>query len=210
MLGMTTMKASKSKPTTAPKRIYFFFIALFLSCILIYLYHDTQGLGLPLQSKNTPSSLFYELLYCTLGIYILKFILSLLIRYLQRRRYLYCGMTKIDTMTGEEFEEFLKAHFIRLGYQVESTPKTADYGADLLLTGKDGCLTVVQAKRYTGKVPVKAVQEVVSAKAYYQCDSCVVITNSYFTQNAIHLAETTETELWNRDRLQEMLFSDER
>jgi Predicted endonuclease distantly related to archaeal Holliday junction resolvase and Mrr-like restriction enzymes len=40
---------------------------------------------------------------------------------------------EIDIMSGEEFEEYLQVKFKDLGYKCNLTPKTADYGADLIL-----------------------------------------------------------------------------
>lgn len=40
-------------------------------------------------------------------------------------------------MDGVQFEKLLAAVFSTLGYAVETTPATGDYGADLILT-KDG------------------------------------------------------------------------
>jgi HJR/Mrr/RecB family endonuclease len=69
-------------------------------------------------------------------------------------------VAQIDQMTGEEFEEFLSICFKRLGYVVKTTPKSNDFGADLILS-KQGNKTVVQAKRYQKTVGSGAVQEVV-------------------------------------------------
>jgi restriction system protein len=79
-------------------------------------------------------------------------------KYLKRKRYLESGIEEIDKMSGEQFETCLKFHFRVLGYKVDTTAYSHDYGADLILQ-KDGEVTIVQAKRYNGKVGIKAVQE---------------------------------------------------
>lgn len=122
----------------------------------------------------------------------------------KKKRYLSSALSKVDVMSGEEFEGFLKAHFEKLGYKVKLTPKTADYGADLILTkGKEKI--AVQAKRYSDKVSNKAVQEVVGAIPYYDkaCTGMkgMVITNSYFTANAVTQARACGVTLWDRDDL---------
>jgi len=111
----------------------------------------------------------------------------------------------IDNMKGVEFEELLKTYFEGEGYRVELTPKTNDYGADLVIK-KKGERTVVQAKRYKNKVGNKAVQEVVSAKPYYRADKAMVVTNSYFTKNAINLARANKVVLWDRDTIKKILL----
>ena len=112
---------------------------------------------------------------------------------------------RVDRMTGEEFEEFLACCFRNLGYTVEMTPKTGDFGADLILY-KAGKKTVIQAKRYQGKVGNSAVQEVVSAVKYYGAKDAIVITNSNFTSNAHKLAEANGVQLWGREQLIDLVI----
>src|SRR5512135_2058126 len=48
-------------------------------------------------------------------------------RHYRRKALLESGIDKIDTMSGEEFEELLLAHYINLGYIGMTTSKTGDY-----------------------------------------------------------------------------------
>ena len=109
----------------------------------------------------------------------------------------------LDDMTGEQFEDYLKAGFLRLGYAVEMTPGYSDYGGDLILS-KDGEKTAVQAKRQQRNVGVKAVQQAIGAKGHYECEHAMVVCNRPFTKQAINLARGNDVELWNRFRLAEM------
>ncbi len=95
--------------------------------------------------------------------------------------------SELDNLSGIDFEEFLAGLYRAQGYAAELTTVTGDYGADLIL-GKDGQRICVQAKRYAGSVGVAAVQEALSGKAYYQCDTAWVITTGKFTTNALELA----------------------
>lgn len=110
----------------------------------------------------------------------------------------------VDVMTGIEFEDYLCHIFRKQGYQVKTTPVTNDYGADLVLR-KDGQVTVVQAKRYSGKVGVKAVQEVNTAMPYYRAGKAIVVTNNYFTPNAVNLARANGVQLIDRRQLVKMM-----
>ena len=116
---------------------------------------------------------------------------------MRRKKYLTSSLYKIDRMSGEEFETYLEAHFRNLGYKVMLTQKSNDYGADLILE-KSGERVAVQAKRYNGKVGNAAIQEVSGAMRYYKCQNGMVITNSFYTKNAINLAKECDIELWNR------------
>ena len=117
-----------------------------------------------------------------------------------RNRYMRMRLKKVDRLSGESFEQYLKAHFKKMGYKVKETRKSGDYGADLLLK-KWGKTTVVQAKRYEKPVGLSAVQEVIGAMAYYEADKAMVITNRTFTRNARNLADQSGVDLWDRDSL---------
>lgn len=118
----------------------------------------------------------------------------------KKQRYLQSGIDVVDKMVGEEFEKFLEAHFSNEGYFVNLTPKSNDYGADLILK-KDGMTIVVQAKRWNEKVGIKAIQEIAGAINYYKADKAWVVTNSYFTSSAENLAFSNSVDLWDRNRL---------
>ncbi len=122
------------------------------------------------------------------------------------RRYAQAGIAEVDKLNGKEFEHYLEVFFKKLGYQVQRTPYQGDYGADLVIRQGDE-KTVVQAKRYTRRVSVKAVQEAVAAKGYYHCDKAMVVTNSYFSRQAEALAKANRVELWDRDALVSRLLA---
>ena len=109
--------------------------------------------------------------------YILIGIAALIKNILYKKKLLASGIYEIDQMKGTTFEDYLETLLKTKGYQVKQTPKTGDYGADLILT-KDQIKIAVQAKRYKNKVGIKALQEISSAKKYYNVDESWVITNN--------------------------------
>lgn len=117
------------------------------------------------------------------------------------------GIHEVDRMKGSEFEVFLQFLLQSHGYQARVTKGSGDYGADLVLD-MPGKRIVVQAKRYSKKVGLKAVQEIVSAKSYYKADECWVITNNYFTAPALKLGNSNEVLLIDRDELIEWMLED--
>ncbi len=116
------------------------------------------------------------------------------------RRLRATGVADIAQLSGEAFEEVLVAHFRAQGYVARLTPNGADFGADLVLE-RDGQKTVVQAKRWSGTVGVRAVQEVVAARAHYKATKAMVVTSSGFTDQAVQLARSNAVELWDGERL---------
>lgn len=141
------------------------------------------------------------------GVACLVFLVAIIVvlsKYIKRRSkksyYINSDIHNIDNMTGAQFEEYLKAHFVKQGYRVNITPSSNDYGADLVMY-KNGVTSIVQAKRHKDKVGIKAIQEIVGAMGYYNADKCLIVTNSYFTANAKKLADANNAELWDRKKL---------
>jgi hypothetical protein len=99
-----------------------------------------------------------------------------------------------SNMTGVEFEEFMADFFRHVGYSARTTAGSGDQGMDLHLR-KDGRSIAVQAKRYAAPVGNKAVQEAISAKAFYGTDEAWVVTNSTYTPKARELASRTGVRL---------------
>lgn len=114
------------------------------------------------------------------------------------------NIESIDMMSGKEFEQFCKLLFEKQGYAVETTKASGDYGVDLILL-KDDVKMVGQCKRYNNKISLSAVQEIVAGKNYYNSESGFIITNNFFTQPAINLAEANSIELMDRKKLVELI-----
>ncbi|MGI5880275.1 MAG: restriction endonuclease [Syntrophomonadaceae bacterium] len=133
-------------------------------------------------------------------------IIKYLIRLWELKRLANSGIDDIDKMDGKTFEKYLEALFKKLGYKVERTRYVGDYGADLVVW-RNGTKTVIQAKRYKQKVGVKAIQEAVAAKGYYSCVKAMVVTNSFYTKQAIELAKANDVQLWDRNDLVKALLS---
>ncbi len=109
---------------------------------------------------------------------------------------------KVDNMTGSQFEIYMEQYFKRKGYQTLRTPASGDWGIDLIILTKTERIGI-QLKRYSKKVSLQAVQEVLGGFEYYKLTKGMVITNNYFQQSAITLAKKSSKPivLWNRDML---------
>ena len=113
-------------------------------------------------------------------------------------------MTQIDSLSGVEFENFLRDVFEKQGYKVETTKASHDYGADLLLS-KNGKLSIVQAKCYAKTVGIKAIQEIVGAKQHYGATEAFVATNNFFSKDAEILALENDVKLIDRAVLEKFV-----
>ena len=93
-----------------------------------------------------------------------------------------------------------RGFFRRDGYRTESTPRTGDYGVDLIAI-KDGRRIAVQCKRYKDSIGQEAIREVYAGMQQYSCTVGVVVTNSHFTKHATTVAATTQCILIDREDL---------
>ncbi len=118
-----------------------------------------------------------------------------------QRRYGMLHVDELKKLSGIEFEDYLAELFRSHGYQIETTPVTGDYGADLILD-KDQQRIAVQAKCYVGSVGVSAVQEM----AYYQCHSAWVVTTGNYTANAVELARQSKIRLLGSTELGQLIL----
>ena len=104
----------------------------------------------------------------------------------QRNRFM---RRDFDNMDGWEFEGWCAEWLRQNGFEnVKVTSGSGDYGADVLCS-KDDVTYAVQCKKYTGKVPYRAVEEVVCAMNYYRTDRAMIFTNSELTAQANEAAQ---------------------
>ncbi|MGG4456899.1 restriction endonuclease [Brevibacillus porteri] len=115
------------------------------------------------------------------------------------------GMSDIDRMDGHQFEQYLALLFSAIGYSVQVTPASRDYGADLIIA-KNSTRIAVQAKRQRNAVGIGAVQEVSGAKAYYNTDQAWILTNDRFTSSAVKLARSANVMLYDRSKLMDFIL----
>jgi len=110
------------------------------------------------------------------------------------------GQAAVDEMAGVDFEHYVAAVLRGVGYTVEVTKASGDFGVDLIAT-KDGVRTAVQCKRQARAVNGSAVQQVVAGAAVHDCTATMVVTNHRYTPAAEHLAEVHGCLLVDRVRL---------
>jgi len=125
--------------------------------------------------------------------------------YVKNKKLKLSGISEIDKMDGFQFEYYLSLVFKGLGYKSKVTKSRGDFGADLVLT-KDSQKVVVQAKRYSKKVGIKAIQEINTSRNYYGAEHAWVVSNNYFTKPAQVLAEKNQVHLVDREELMKMIL----
>lgn len=179
---MTYKKRRYKKKQSSLSNIFTFFLLLYLT-------------------YRTRNKIFISIGVIMVGALSIQMLFMYIKSYSKKIKYIKSGIQQIDKMTGIEFEEMLAVHFKKQGYKVKTTTASNDYGADLVIENNSERICV-QAKRYnSSKISNKAIQEVVGSLSYYKATRGMVVTNSYFTKNAVILAQANNVELWDRNSL---------
>jgi HJR/Mrr/RecB family endonuclease len=113
------------------------------------------------------------------------------------------AIEELASLSGADFETAVGRILLENGWHVGATAATGDQGADIIAT-KGERKVIIQAKRYTGAVGNKAVQEVVGAIPFYEGTEGCVVTNSTFTPAARALAQKNNIRLIDGSRFQEI------
>lgn len=92
-------------------------------------------------------------------------------------------------LNGTQFETVAAALLSEAGFEVDHIGTTGDQGADLIAR-KEGLSFAIQCKDYSAPVGNGAVQQALSAKAYYQADYAAVCAPNGFTKSAKSLGST--------------------
>ena len=110
-----------------------------------------------------------------------------------------------NNIDGFAFEKLSKQLLEKNGFtNVEVTKASGDYGADVIAY-KDDIKYAIQCKKYSNKVGISAIQEVIGSMSIYNCHVGVVLTNNYFTPAAKELANKNNIILWDKKKLDELI-----
>lgn len=113
-----------------------------------------------------------------------------LARYPIKERIAGLGQNGVEAQpSGLQFEVEVRGILEAAGFDVSHTGASGDQGADLMAR-KDGLSYAVQCKNYSAPAGNSAVQEVLSAKAFYQADYGIVCAPNGFTKSAKSLASS--------------------
>lgn len=173
--------------------VQLFFPALLIIAVTIFITDD----------KNTLKMTIIAAALLTLFLYILS---TLVPKWRKKYYYRKANMYTIDRMSDRKFEDYLQVYFRDLGFKIlPHRGGPGDKGADLILRDPEGLKVVVQAKRYSGKVPFEAVQQVHTARSLYEAERAIIISNYYLTKQALESAHALDIEVWDRDKLMKHL-----
>jgi hypothetical protein len=106
----------------------------------------------------------------------------------------------IDFMTRKEFNTFVSQLFEKMGYRTRISKPSEDHGADILAYKNDKAI-VIKTNCFSSIVGNSSIHEVVAGSKHFKIKNMIVITNGYFTKDALTLAQANDVILWDRDML---------
>lgn len=112
----------------------------------------------------------------------------------------------LETDDPYEYERYIARKLCELGWDAYPTSGSGDQGADVVAE-KLGLRFVIQCKLYSQPVGNKAVQEVSSARDFYDAAGAVVVTNNDYTKSARQLAESQTVWLLHDSQLEDFTNS---
>jgi hypothetical protein len=121
-----------------------------------------------------------------------------------KNKYAFYVNSDFATLSPFELEQLVAEIFHAKGYQAHVTPRSGDYGVDVI--AECGSTKVaIQVKKYmrgnnVGNVDVQKILGGMSYK-HYRATEAVLVTTSDFSKKARDQAEGNDIELWNMDRL---------
>ena len=131
--------------------------------------------------------------------------------FLQRKRGKYYLMTESNYafISPYEFEELVGEVFKKMGYQIEITSKSGDYGVDIIARDKNDVIAI-QTKKYNkgNNVSNRDVQRLLGAMqlSTIKANKAILITTSDFTVQAKEQEKETPVELWNGEYLNSIIL----
>jgi len=115
----------------------------------------------------------------------------------------------IDTMDGYEFEYFVGNLLRKMGFEVEQTALSGDGGVDIIAHSHELIFKgkyLVQCKRYTGTIGEPTIRDLYGVVLSQNANKGILITNSFFTQQAKHFAEGKNIELLDGNELNTLIL----
>lgn len=119
-------------------------------------------------------------------------------------------ITDIDRLNPNLFEATIAALYNKQGFEVYLTPYSNDKGVDVVVM-KNGENYLIQAKQTKSLVRNEAIQEICTAKKYYEDKfkeqfKLLTITNNDYSSSAVILAKSNDIKLFNRGHLEKLVI----
>ncbi len=123
------------------------------------------------------------------------------------------SLLDIDRLNPNLFEASIAALYKKQGFEIYLTPYSNDKGVDVVVL-KNGENYLIQVKQTKSLVGNEAIQEICTAKNYYENKfseqfNLLTVTNNDYSSSAKILAKTNDIQLFNRNHLENLINTNE-
>lgn len=181
-------------------------------CGIIFLFFWEYGLYKQMSTHTRLDQYILSIFLIILPIIITAFIIYFSLKKPKKKRAYKHNPAKLmrknlyDKMDGHTFEYYCAELLRKNGYRnVEVTKASGDQGIDIIAY-KNGIKYGIQCKCYSSNIGNKAVQEVFAGIKFYDCKVGIVMTNRYYTASAKELAAKNGIILYDRDKLNDLIY----
>lgn len=116
----------------------------------------------------------------------------------------------INKMNGYEFESFIAELLRKMGFVVEETPLSRDSGIDLIAYSREPIFKgkyLIQCKRWEGSIGEPVVRDLYGVVISNNANKGIIITNSFFTKQAVDFANGKNIELVDGNELIKLIHN---
>jgi len=125
--------------------------------------------------------------------------------WMRQEKMMTAGLYEVDRMSKKQFREFCLLLLQRLGYKMKPSPTKKQWVH--FIVEKEGQHIAVLAKHYQRDVSARPVEKIARSAPLYGCQQALIITNRDYSLEARDLAKTLGVDLWNRDRIIDLLLA---
>lgn len=113
-------------------------------------------------------------------------------------------LINLDNMNNEDFKNYINNLLTKLGY-ISTINKSINNKSADILAEKDNIKYAIHCINQIKPINYQIIHKINSAKIVFDCDLAIVITNNFFTKQAISQAKKLRVILIDRDSLIDML-----
>lgn len=140
-------------------------------------------------------------------LFILTEIITLKYLSWRRSRYKERTIESIDSMNKEEFEEFVEMQFKFNGFKTSLINTSIKKESAIFLKRKNEEIIIFTVKS-SNKIDELTIKSIIEEASLLNTKDIIIVTNNYFTENAVNLANKYNFNLLNRENLKNIATND--
>ena len=114
----------------------------------------------------------------------------------------------VDEMDKNTFKKFIMHILEKSGYKIQIVSTPLDFGIDFIALRNFDQYAVRTINNTKNQISRITVMDINREKHRFDCNKSMVVSNSYFDDQAIELAKDVDCEIIDRDKLSKLIYDD--